>query len=74
VLVRRRAAGIPPVTVMSCDNLPMNGDTVRACVFDFIRLVQPDLLSWIEAEVSFPNSMVDRITPVTEDKHCFDCN
>mmetsp|Transcript_43563 Transcript_43563/g.136639 ORF Transcript_43563/g.136639 Transcript_43563/m.136639 type:complete len:687 (-) Transcript_43563:2147-4207(-) len=69
VLCRRRAAGTPPVTVMSCDNLPMNGDTVASCMFDFFALVQPDLVDWVKANVSFPNSMVDRITPATEDKH-----
>eukprot|EP00968_Pinguiococcus_pyrenoidosus_P003042 scaffold180_cov311-Pinguiococcus_pyrenoidosus.AAC.24 len=69
VLVRRKAAGIAPVTVMSCDNLPMNGDTVKGCMYDFLEQVEPDLMEWVKTEVTFPNSMVDRITPATEENH-----
>ncbi len=63
----RRERGIPPFTVMSCDNLPGNGHVARHAIVSFARAVDPDLASWIEAEVAFPNSMVDRITPVTTD-------
>ncbi len=66
-LARRRAAGVPPFTVMSCDNIPGNGHVAQRMLTAFARLKDPDLASWIETEVRFPNSMVDRITPVTTD-------
>ena len=63
VLLRRRGkAG--PLTVMSCDNLPLNGNTARDSVLAFARLVDQDLANYIANEVPFPNAMVDRITPV----------
>jgi mannitol 2-dehydrogenase len=64
-LARRRAAGIAPFTVMSCDNIPGNGHVARRMLTAFARLKDPSLASWIASEVRFPNSMVDRITPVT---------
>ena len=62
-LARRRQAGLPPFTVMSCDNLPRNGDTARLAVLGFARAKDPALADWIEANGAFPNSMVDRIAP-----------
>ncbi|MCS0495807.1 mannitol dehydrogenase family protein [Ancylobacter sp. MQZ15Z-1] len=62
-LARRRAAGIAPFTVLSCDNLPENGALLRDGVVGFARLVAPELAEWIAAEIAFPSSMVDRITP-----------
>ena len=64
-LKARRAAGIPPFTVMSCDNLPGNGHVTRAAVAGLARLADPALADWVEANVAFPNGMVDRITPAT---------
>ena len=64
-LRRRRDAGVPPFTVMSCDNLPGNGDVARKTMTAFARLKDSGLADWMEAEVAFPNCMVDRITPVT---------
>src|SRR6202008_3999598 len=64
-LRRRRAAGVPPFTVMSCDNLPGNGDIARRMFGAFADLADPELGAWLRAEVAFPNCMVDRITPVT---------
>ncbi|MHA6618772.1 mannitol dehydrogenase family protein [Pseudonocardia sp. DLS-67] len=66
-LSRRRAAGTPPFTVMSCDNLPGNGEVTHRVVTAYAQRVDPELAAWIDAEVAFPNSMVDRITPVTSD-------
>jgi mannitol-1-phosphate/altronate dehydrogenase len=63
----RRAAGIPPFTVLSCDNLPGNGTVARTAVVSFARLLDDALAAWIEANVTFPNGMVDRITPQTTD-------
>lgn len=64
-LAARRAAGTAPFTVMSCDNLPGNGDVAHQMISAFARLKDPDLAAWIDDQVPFPNSMVDRITPVT---------
>lgn len=67
-LRRRREAGIAPFTVMSCDNIQGNGDNARRMFGAFAHAKDPDLAAWIDAEVPFPNSMVDRITPVTTDE------
>jgi len=64
-LARRRARGVVPFTVMSCDNLQGNGDLARLAFTTFARLRDPELGAWVEAEVAFPNAMVDRITPQT---------
>src|SRR3954451_13533649 len=66
-LVRRRERGVAPFTVMSCDNIQGNGHVTRRVCTAFARLRDPDLGAWVEREVRFPNSMVDRITPVTTD-------
>jgi mannitol 2-dehydrogenase len=66
-LVRRRARGVPPFTVVSCDNIPGNGHLARSSYAAFAALRDPALGEWVRAEVPFPNSMVDRITPVTTD-------
>ena len=64
-LDRRRQRGLPPITIMSCDNLQGNGDVIRRVLEAFTDLQNPDLRRWISSEVAFPNSMVDRITPAT---------
>jgi mannitol 2-dehydrogenase len=64
-LVRRRERGLSPFTVVSCDNIPGNGDLARSSFAAFAALRDPELGEWVAAEVPFPNSMVDRITPVT---------
>ncbi len=64
-LKRRRDAGLPAFTVLSCDNIEHNGDMVRKMLGTFAEAQDPDLAKWIAQEVTFPNSMVDRITPVT---------
>ncbi len=66
-LRRRRDAGAAPFTVLSCDNLQGNGDYARQAVVGFARLTDPELATWIDTSVSFPNCMVDRITPSTTD-------
>lgn len=66
-LERRRARGTPPFTVMSCDNIQGNGHVARRVFTAFARLRDPELADWIEREVRFPSSMVDRITPMTTD-------
>ena len=64
-LRRRRDLGVPPFTVMSCDNIPGNGDIARAMFSAFADLRDRDLGAWMRTEVAFPDSMVNRITPVT---------
>lgn len=65
-LARRRAAKLPPFTVLCCDNLPQNGATVRGVVLELARSIDPALADWIEAEGRFPSTMVDRIVPATK--------
>ena len=64
-LKRRRAAGVPPFTGLSCDNLQGNGDILRQTLVSLARLSDPDHATWIDAHVTFPNSMVDCIVPAT---------
>lgn len=79
-LRKRRANLLPPFTVMSCDNIQHNGAIARKMVLAFAKKQDSELAGWIEKEVAFPNSMVDRITPVTtqqvisdlKDKHNLD--
>ncbi|HEV7252149.1 MAG TPA: mannitol dehydrogenase family protein [Mesorhizobium sp.] len=61
----RREAGGEPFTVMSCDNIPHNGAVTRDALAGLARLSDPNLAAWVEENVAFPNSMVDRITPAT---------
>ena len=66
-LALRRRRGLAPVTLLSCDNLPANGDTMRGIVLAFAQRVEAGLREWIETGCTFPNSMVDRIVPRTTD-------
>jgi mannitol 2-dehydrogenase len=65
----RRENGTQPFTVLSCDNLPDNGRAARRAVVSSARLRDESLADWIERSVSFPSSVVDRITPVAEASH-----
>ncbi len=64
-LARRRAAGLPPFTAISCDNLPHNGARLRDAVIALARRHDAALADWIAAEGAFPQTMVDRIVPAT---------
>jgi fructuronate reductase len=66
-LVRRRAAGTPPFTVLCCDNLPANGATLCRLLIQFAELRDAELARFVRDEVAFPSSMVDRIVPATTD-------
>ncbi len=66
-LRRRRERGIAPFTVMSCDNIQGNGHMAQEVFTAFAHLKDPELGDWVSENVSFPNSMVDRITPGTTD-------
>jgi fructuronate reductase len=61
----RKAAGLKPFTVISCDNLPYNGRRIRAGVLAMASRIDPALAAWIEAEGAFPQTMIDRIVPAT---------
>lgn len=61
----RKAAGLKPFTVISCDNLPHNGRRIRAGVLAMASRIDPALAAWIEAEGAFPQTMIDRIVPAT---------
>ncbi len=63
----RRRLGLRPFTVLSLDNLPANGQLTRQIVCEFAAQIDPDLAHWIEAECTFPCTMVDRIVPATTD-------
>nr|WP_231986567.1 mannitol dehydrogenase family protein [Mycobacterium sp. 852002-40037_SCH5390672] len=62
-LNRRRRAGKAPFTLVSCDNVPSNGDATRTALVSFASLRDPALGRWIDRHVAFPSTMVDRITP-----------
>jgi mannitol 2-dehydrogenase len=64
----RRAAGQPPFTVMSCDNLPENGHVAKQAVTGLAQMIDPKLADWIASDVAFPCGMVDCITPATSDR------
>lgn len=64
-IARRWHAGAPPVTVISCDNMPRNGAMLRAALVEFATARDPDLGRYIADSVAFPSSMVDRIVPAT---------
>ena len=61
----RRERSLAPFTILSCDNIQHNGDVARKMLLSFVKHQTPSLYDWINKEVCFPNSMVDRITPVT---------
>ena len=65
---RRRDIGIEPFTVMSCDNIPGNGHVTQNAIIGLAKLIYPELAAWVQANVAFPNGMVDRITPATSDR------
>lgn len=67
-LRKRRANDCVPFTIMSCDNLPKNGETTRRTVIGLAKLYDLEFASWIENNVAFPNSMVDCITPATTER------
>jgi fructuronate reductase len=65
-LADRRAAGTAPFAMLCCDNMTGNGGKLRAACAALAREYDPALAAWIEAEVAFPDSMVDSITPASD--------
>lgn len=66
-LKRRYAAGLKPFVLIPCDNLPKNGDRLKAAVVAFVAKSDPALAQRIETDLSCPCTMVDSITPATDD-------
>jgi fructuronate reductase len=64
-LARRRATDAPGMTLISCDNVPSNGALLRSALMAFAAARSAPLARWIEGNVAFPCSMVDRIVPAT---------
>ncbi|MEW5561434.1 fructuronate reductase [Enterobacter asburiae] len=67
-LHRRRERGLPPFTVLSCDNIPDNGYVVKNAVLGMANKRSPELAQWIADNVSFPGTMVDRIVPAATEE------
>lgn len=67
-LIRRRELGRAPFTVMSCDNIPHNGQVTADAVVGLAELFDSELAGWVRSNVAFPNGMVDRITPATTER------
>jgi fructuronate reductase len=61
----RKEKGVAPFTVLSCDNLPANGYQVKLAVVSYSKRISLDLSKWIDENVMFPCTMVDRITPAS---------
>ncbi|MUH34262.1 mannitol dehydrogenase family protein [Zobellia amurskyensis] len=61
----RKSRGLTGCTILSCDNIKGNGDTVKESFFNYVNKIEPEFLSWLKENTTFPNSMVDRITPLT---------
>lgn len=59
----RQRRGLTPVTVLSCDNIPENGQVIRKALLEFCDRQDPELAQWIRANITFPSTMVDRIVP-----------
>ena len=64
----RKAAGLAPFTPVCCDNMVANGKKLGAAVQAYAERIDPELARWIAGEVRFPDTMVDSITPATNDR------
>lgn len=64
---RRRDAGLPPFSVMSCDNMPENGHVTRNVIVQLAQRQDSALADYIQQHVTFPSTMVDRIVPAMTD-------
>ena len=64
-LAQRRAAGLPGLTLVSCDNLASNGVVLYQCLHTFLEAVDKPLAAWFAGECACPSTMVDRIVPAT---------
>ncbi|MFT4094150.1 MAG: mannitol dehydrogenase family protein [Niabella sp.] len=67
-LKKRMAENSGAVVLMSCDNVQHNGDILRLALLEFLKRFDPSIIDWVEQQVSFVKTMVDRITPATTQK------
>jgi fructuronate reductase len=67
-LMDRRDSGLPPFTPLCCDNMVSNGRKLRAAVVEYAARLDPALADWIAGEAVFPDTMVDSITPATDER------
>ena len=63
----RKERGLKGCTIQSCDNIQGNGHMTKRMLLSYVKIAEPNLVKWIETNVSFPNAMVDRITPATSE-------
>ncbi|MGJ8693364.1 MAG: mannitol dehydrogenase family protein [Thalassotalea sp.] len=66
-LANRKAAGLAPLTILSCDNITDNGHKLRAAIIEFTKQSDTELSTWLEQNLVCPCTMVDSITPATDD-------
>lgn len=64
--LKRRMEKDLPITILSCDNMQMNGNVAKCAFMSYFEAKYPEVAAWAKKKVTFPNSMVDRITPVTK--------
>ncbi len=64
----RKERGLTPISILSCDNMPENGVITCNAVLDFAEIIDSELKQWIEANITFPSTMVDRIVPALTDE------
>lgn len=62
----RKLRGVSGCTILACDNIKRNGDTIKQSFFNYVENIEPDLLPWLKENTTFPNTMVDRIIPLTQ--------
>lgn len=67
-LQQRARTHATPVTLLSCDNLPNNGEVLEGVVLEFAEKISSELASWIKNTIAFPGTMIDRIVPATTDE------
>lgn len=67
-LAARKQADVGGIAIMSCDNVADNGELTAASIIGLARELDSGLASWIEENVSFPSTSIDRITPATDDQ------
>jgi fructuronate reductase len=70
--VRRRDAGMPGLTLLSCDNLSGNGAQLKRLMGEYLENHTPDLRAWFDAECTCPSTMIDRIVPATTENDLSD--
>ncbi|WP_394248556.1 mannitol dehydrogenase family protein [Vibrio profundi] len=64
----RKERNLPAFSVMSCDNMPHNGEVTKAAIIEYAKMIDPALSEWISTNASFPSTMVDRIVPAITDE------